>query len=310
MRFPIRYFKAKTSINFMRWRWVWFSISIVSITCIVLLLLTKGLNYGIDFTGGILMEVRTEKEMSLAPFRKALEKENFGEVALQNFGERRNILIRIQTKANTDQAKTVERAKDIVKQVASESVEFRKIDYVGPTVGKELLKSGILASGLALGAIMVYLWFRFEWQYGLGGLLALIHDAIFVIGFYAVSGFDFGLTAVAAILTIIGYSINDSVVIYDRIRENMRKYKQMGLSELINLSINETLSRTILTATTTLLAAIVLLVFGGDVIRGFSAALVFGIAIGTYSSIYISAPILIYFGRAQLLRQETVKAAG
>lgn len=300
MRFPIRYFKEKTSIGFMRFRWVWFSISIIAMLFTGFIVATKGLNYGIDFTGGILMEVRTDKEMSLAPFRKALEKGNFGEIALQNFGEKRNILIRVQTKDGADQAKMVEDIKGIVKNIGGESIEFRKIDYVGPTVGKELLKSGILASALALAAIMVYLWFRFEWQYGVGGMLALIHDAILVIGFFAITGFDFGLTAVAAVLTIIGYSINDSVVIYDRIRENMRKYKQMPLSDLINLSINETLSRTILTATTTLIAALILLIYGGEVIRGFSAALVFGIAIGTYSSIYISAPILIYLNRSQL----------
>lgn len=307
MRFPIRYFKEKTSIRFMQFRWIWFSISIFAILFTGFILATKGLNYGIDFTGGILMEVRTEKEMSLAPFRKALEKGNFGEIALQNFGEKRNILIRVQTKDGADQAKMVEDIKAIVKNIGGDSVEFRKIDYVGPTVGEELLKSGILASVLALAAIMVYLWFRFEWQYGVGGMLALIHDAILVMCFFAITGFDFGLTAVAAVLTIIGYSINDSVVIYDRIRENMRKYKQMPLSDLINLSINETLSRTILTATTTLIAALILLIYGGEVIRGFSAALVFGIAIGTYSSIYISAPILIYLNRNQL-RAEAASA--
>lgn len=304
MRFPIRFFREKTKIDFMRWRWAGFTVSLAASIGTFLLIAFHGLNYGIDFTGGILMEIRTEKTISLSPLRKALEKEDFGEVALQNFGESSDILIRIQTKENTDQAKTVEHVKGIVTQVTGDKTEFRKIDYVGPTVGRELLKSGILASVLALGAIMLYLWFRFEWQYGMGGLLALIHDAIMVLGFYAVSGFDFGLTAVAAVLTIIGYSINDSVVIYDRIRENMRKYKQMGLSDLINLSINETLSRTILTASTTLVAALVLLVFGGEVIRGFSAALVFGIIIGTYSSIYISAPVLIYFGKGLGAREQ------
>lgn len=308
MRFPIRIFRQKTSIDFMRWRWIGFGASLAASLGTFLLIAFHGLNYGIDFTGGILMEIRTEAPVSLAPLRTALEKEAFGEVALQNFGESSDILIRIQTKENTDQAKTVERVKEIVTQVTVEKTEFRKIDYVGPTVGRELLKSGILASVLAMAAIMCYLWFRFEWQYGLGGTLALLHDAILVLGFYAVSGFDFGLTAVAAVLTIIGYSINDSVVIYDRIRENMRKYKQMGLSELINLSINETLSRTILTASTTLVAALVLLVYGGDVIRGFSAALVFGIIVGTYSSIYISAPVLIYFGKGLGAREQAQPA--
>jgi preprotein translocase subunit SecF len=174
------------------------------------------------------------------------------------------------------------------------TVDYRKIDYVGPTIGGELIENGIWAVMLSFASIMIYVWFRFEWQYGVGAIAALVHDSIMILGFFAITQLEFGLTAIAAILTIIGYSINDSVVIYDRIRENMRRFKKMSVFDLLNISINDTLSRTVLTASTTLLAALALLVFGGDVIKSFSAAMVFGVIIGTYSSIYISAPALIY----------------
>ncbi len=296
MRFPIRFFPEDTTIDFMRWRWVWFSISLALIAATFALLFTRGLNLGIDFTGGILLELRTEQPAKLAPMRKALAEEHFGEVSLQHFGDTHEVIIRIQNKEDADQAAIVSRAKEVLTGLLGEGVEFRKTDYVGPTVGKELVRTGVLSLGIALLAIMVYVWFRFEWQFGIGAIAALFHDAVMVLGFYLVTGYDFGLTSIAAILTIIGYSINDTVVIYDRIRENMRRYKQMPLEALINRSLNETLSRTVLTAGTTLLAALALTLFGGEIIKGFSAALLFGVAAGTYSSIYISAPVLIYLG--------------
>jgi SecD/SecF fusion protein len=203
------------------------------------------------------------------------------------------VLIRLQASEEQEQAKIIAQVRTIL-DGAIEGVEYRKIDYVGPTVGRELIRGGSIAVALAFAAIMLYVWFRFEWQYGVGAILALIHDSVMIIGFFVVTRFEFGLTAIAAILTIVGYSINDSVVIYDRIRENMRRFKKMPAFELLNLSINDTLSRTILTASTTLLASMALAIFGGEVIRGFSAAMVFGVIIGTYSSIYISAPTLIY----------------
>ncbi len=295
MRFPLRFFSEQPTIPFMRLRWVGFALSMTLMTATVALFFVKGLHLGIDFTGGILMEVRAEKPTKLAPLRNALGGGEFGEVALQHFGDEQEILIRIQSNEDENQAQKIERVKGVIKEVLGESVDFRKIDYVGPTVGNELVRSGYLSLSVAFAAILMYIWFRFEWQFGLGAILALIHDATMVVGFYIISGFDFGLTSIAAILTIIGYSINDSVVIYDRIRENLRRYKQMPLQEILDRSINDTLSRTVLTAGTTMLAALALVLFGGEILRGFSAALLFGVTVGTYSSIYIAAPVLLYF---------------
>ncbi len=257
------------------------------------LFFNKGLNLGIDFTGGILMELRTEAPADLSAMREALSGGDFGEVSLQNFGSEKDVIVRIQTAANEEQAAVVARAKEALGATAG-AVDYRRIDYVGPTVGQELIRSGILAVTLAFAAIMAYVWFRFEWQYGVGAIFALLHDSIMMIGFFAVTRFEFGLTALAAVMTIVGYSINDSVVIYDRIRENMRKFKKMEISKLINLSLNETLSRTFLTATTVLLASVSLGIWGGEVLKGFAWSMVFGIVVGTYSSLYISAPVLIY----------------
>jgi SecD/SecF fusion protein len=294
--FPIRFIPEQTNIQFMRYRWVWFSLSLALTLCTLGLLFTKGLTLGIDFSGGILMDIRTPAAVGdLSPIRKAMDAGKFGEVSLQTFGDDRELLIRITADKTADQAAVVERVKGIVTDMFGTEVEFRQIEYVGPTVGQELIRGGTIATLLTFIAITLYIWFRFEWQFGVGGIIALIHDGILTLGFYVVSGYDFSLTSVAAIMTIVGYSINDSVVIYDRIRENMRKFKKMPLDELINLSINETLSRTVMTAGTTLLAALSLALFGGEVLKGFSWAMFFGVMAGTYSSIYISAPILIFF---------------
>ncbi len=290
---PLHFMQKKTSFDFMGKRWIGFIASIVLTLAAFGLMATKGLNLGIDFTGGILMEARTTEVADLGKMREALNDQRFGEISLQSFGSEKDVLIRIQTSKDVEQAQVVHHAKELL-TAAIPNIEYRKLDYVGPTVGAELVQSGIMATLLAFGAIMAYVWFRFEWQYGIGAILALLHDSIMVMGFFAVTRFEFGLPALAAVLTIIGYSINDSVVIYDRIRENMRKYKKMSVSDLLNLSINETISRTILTASTTLLASLSLALFGGEVLAGFSWAMVFGILIGTYSSIYISAPALIY----------------
>lgn len=292
----IRLFPDKTHFDFMGKRWVGFGFSIAMTILSLVLLFTKGLNLGIDFTGGILMETHTEKPLELGTLREMLNKQGFGEITLQNTGNDKDILIRIQVTKDDDQAKVTAKVKDVLTSQLTEgnTIDYRKIDYVGPTVGQELIQAGIWAVLSSFAAIMMYVWFRFEWQYGVGAILALIHDSVMIIGFFVVTRFEFGLTAIAAILTIVGYSINDSVVIYDRIRENMRRFKKMPAFELLNLSINDTLSRTILTASTTLLASMALAIFGGEVIRGFSAAMVFGVIIGTYSSIYISAPTLIY----------------
>jgi preprotein translocase subunit SecF len=291
---PIQFFPNKPHFDFMGKRWVGFTLSILLTLASFGVLFTKGLNLGIDFTGGILMEVHTEKPLDLAAMRETLGHHGFGEIALQNMGNANDVMVRIQVSKDDDQAVVTAKVKELLNAEAGGMIDYRKIDYVGPTVGEELVQAGIMAVLCSFVAIMFYVWFRFEWQYGVGAILALFHDSVMILGFFAITRFEFGLTAIAAILTIVGYSINDSVVIYDRIRENMRRFKKMEVFEMLNLSINDTLSRTILTASTTLLASLALFIWGGEVIRGFSAAMVFGVIIGTYSSIYISAPALIY----------------
>lgn len=290
----LTFVRAKTNIKFIQARWIGFIISSLAIAATIFVLQDRGLNLGIDFAGGILMEVRTEQEADLSVFRAALNQPELGEVSLQHFGDLQEVLIRIELPDNVEQAERVKLVRSLLDE-AFPNLDYRKIDYVGPTVGKELVESGIWALVLAIGGILIYIWLRFEWQFGVGAVLALLHDAFLMLGFYAVSGFDFGLTSIAAMLTVIGYSINDSVVIYDRIRENLRKFKKKPIEEILNRSINDTLSRTVITAFTTLLAAGALTYFGGEVIRGFSAALLFGVAVGTYSSIFIAAPVLLYF---------------
>ncbi len=291
---PLQIFATRPNFDFMGKRWLGFIVSGLLTLGSIGLVFTQGLNLGIDFTGGILMEIQTQKPADLGKMREALSGHGFGEISLQNIGDDKNVMIRIQVSETDDQAKITSKVKELLATSFGEGIDYRKIDYVGPTVGEELMVNGAIAVFLSFLSILVYVWFRFEWQYGFGAILALVHDAIMIIGFFAVTRFEFGLTAVAAILTIVGYSINDSVVIYDRIRENMRRYKKMPVFDLLNISINETLSRTILTASTTLLAALALALFGGEVIAGFSWAMVFGVIVGTYSSVYISAPTLLY----------------
>ena len=291
---PLKLFSKKTSLNFMNKKWIGFALSIGLTLLSIGIIASKGLNLGIDFTGGILMEIRANQDVDLSPLRSELGKGGYGEITLQHFGTKRDVIIRIQTKGTDEQVEIIAAVKEQLKGVIEGEIDYRQIDYVGPTVGNELVEAGITATLLAMLVILGYIWFRFEWQFGLGAILALVHDAMMMIGFFAVTRFDFNLAALAAILTIIGYSINDSVVIFDRIRENMRKYKKMPVDELINVSINDTLSRTLLTAGTTILAAMCLALFGGEVIKGFSWSLVFGVLVGTYSSIYIAGPTLIY----------------
>lgn len=302
--FPITLIPDETKIDFIRFRWVGFCASILLIGVAVALLFTRGLNLGIDFAGGILLEIRTEQAADMAALRGQLASDAWGEVSLQTIGQR-DVLIRVETSDEAEQAELVETIKQTLMAYDS-TITFRKVDYVGPTIGRELVESGIIALIVAMAAMMLYIWFRFEWQFGLGGILALLHDTALMMGFYVISGFEFGLTSIAAILTVIGYSINDSVVIYDRIRENLRKYKKMPIKDVLNLSINETLSRTVVTGLTTMLAALALAIFGGEVISGFSYALFFGVIVGTYSSIYIAAPILLYF---QIRRQKSAEEA-
>ncbi len=292
--FPLRFFSDTPEFNFMGKRWVGFAFSAIIVTAAIFLLLTRGLNWGIDFTGGVLMEIRTEKPAILADFRPLFPSSEFGEVSLQHFGDEQEVMLRFQSSEGDDQQVLITRVKEKLATTAYK-LDYRKVDYVGPTVGKELIQAGALAMTLAIFAILLYVWFRFEWQFGLGAVLALMHDLIATLGFISLMGFEFGLASVAAILTILGYSINDSVVLFDRVREMRRKFKKMPLMQMLNESINLNLSRTILTSGTTLLALIALVTLGGEVIRGFVAAILFGVVAGTYSSIYISLPILIYF---------------
>jgi preprotein translocase subunit SecF len=266
-------------------------LSIIFMIGSLILVFTKGLNYGIDFAGGILIEARIDENPDIAKIREVLSSK-INDIHIQESGEN-DVQIRV-SKASQDQDKLIKKIQNILEENFTK-VEYRKIDFVGPQVGSELIFKGFLALFLSFVFIMIYIWIRFDWQFGLGGIFALLHDAIVTIGFFSITGLEFNLTSIASILTIIGYSINDSVVIYDRIRENLRNNKKMDLQLLINSSTNSTLSRTILTASTTLISLLALILFGGEALFSFSVATFFGIALGTYSSIYISAPILLYF---------------
>jgi len=251
------------------------------------------LNFGIDFMGGILIEVRTSGPADIGAMRSKLSGAGLGEIGLQEFGEPEEVLIRVQTQEGGESAQAA--AVEKVKQALGAGIEYRRTEFVGPKISEELFLDGLYAVIAAIGAILAYIWFRFEWQFGLGAVIALLHDVLSTIGIFALLGLEFNLSTVAAILTIAGYSINDTVVVYDRVRENLRRYKSMPLGELLNRSINETLSRTIMTSVTTLLALGALYILGGEVIRGFSFAMIWGIVIGTYSSICLAVPLLLYF---------------
>ena len=295
MKLALRFISQNLRLRFMVYAKVAAYISVVITVAIIALVAVRGLNYGIDFAGGLLFEIRTEQPADLAALRPLFNHPDYGETNLQLFGDSHNVLIRMKGNPYKEQAAIVEQVKHTLREALGKKVEFRRVDYVGPAVGKEMLRSGILSLVFALAGIMIYIWFRFEWQFGVGGLLALLHDTVMVIGFFAITRLEFGLTSVAAILTVIGYSINDSVVIYDRIRENLRKHNGKTIEQIIDLSLNQTLSRTILTSSTAIVAAAVLAWLGGEAIRGFSWALCVGIIVGTYSSIYVSAPVLKLF---------------
>lgn len=279
-----------TKIDFMKMHKLALAFSTLSILVSFFFIINKGLNFGIDFSGGILIEARLQKKAEISKVRKILLKKTT-EVQIQNTNEN-DLLIRV-AKTNEDQAQFVKIIQDQLNQEFP-NITYRKIDYVGPQIGAELIQKGFIALLISFFCILIYIWIRFDWQFGLGSIIALFHDAIITFGFFAMTQLEFNTTSIAAILTIIGYSINDSVVIYDRIRENLRKYKKMELKNIINSSLNSTLSRTILTSILTLFALLALILFGGKVLFSFSMATFFGILIGTFSSIYISAPILLY----------------
>jgi preprotein translocase SecF subunit len=281
-----------TKLNFIGYRFVSFIISALIVISTVLSLSTRGINYGIDFLGGYIMEVKMPEKPEISQLREKLSNLNLGEVALQSFGEEKNILIRVERREETDDAQIKTIA--AVKEALGEGVEYRRIETVGPKVGADLINNGLQAIGFALIAMLLYIAARFEWQFAVCAIIAMIHDCIAILGLFTLFGFEFKETAIIAVLITAGYSINDTIVIFDRIRENMRKYKKMQLGELLNKSINETLSRTILTASTTLMALLALYLLGGAIISEFSMPIIFGIIVGSFSSICLAAPLLLY----------------
>jgi preprotein translocase subunit SecF len=282
---------ANINLAFIPKRKIFMASSALLVLASIFMFLGKGLNYGIDFKGGIMLEVRTEKTADIAEMRSILGSLSLGEVSLQEFGQPTDILIRIQRQDGDEKAQ--QEAINKIKAILGTSVEYRRTEFVGPKVSDELFWDGLTAVSLAIFAILIYIWFRFEWQFGFAAIFALSHDVITTIGIFALMGFEFNLSTVAAVLTIAGYSINDTVVVFDRVRENLRKYKKLPFSELLNNSINQTLSRTVITSVTTLLALLALYFLGGEVIRDFSFAMIWGVLIGTYSSIFLAVPILL-----------------
>ncbi len=296
------FFPHGTHINFMRFRDVCFWGSIAAIVISIGLFLTMGLNYGVDFKGGSMIEVQTKsgEAADIQAMRGKLGGLGLGDVQIQAFGTSNDVLIRIESQPGGEEAQQA--ALRTVVDALGDGYIQRRVEVVGPAVSAELRRTGILAVAAAVLAIMAYVWFRFEWQFAVGTLLSLAHDVLVVVGVFAFFQLEFDLGIVAALLTILGYSVNDTVVVSDRIRENLRKYKRMDLGELLNLSINETLSRTILTGVTTIVVLIALFVFGGSVMRYFTFAMLLGVLVGTYSSIFIAAPVLEYLG----VKRETV----
>ena len=283
-----------TSINFMKARKLTYTLSILMAILSCASLAFKGLNYGIDFSGGILVELKSENKIDVEALRTKLADVDLDEINLQSIGEAGDeVVLRAQAKDMNEKEQMA--AINQIKSALGKEFEYRRVELVGPQVGDELKKAGIIASLIAVLAISAYIWFRFEWQFAVGALIGLFHDLLITIGLLSFFGFDFSLTTVAAILTLAGYSVNDTVVTYDRIRENLRKYKKMPQYDLLNKSINDIFSRTILTGFTTLFASLALLVWGGDALRSFSFTIFWGVIIGTYSSIYVSAVFLNLF---------------
>jgi preprotein translocase SecF subunit len=292
---PIELIPQKTNIPFSSYFRVCMAISAALVLGTIVLLASVGLNFGIDFRGGTMIEVRsTGGPADIGTIRSQLGGLGLGEIQIQEFGAPEDVLIRVAAQPGGEAAQQQAVAK--IQGALGQNLEIRRTEVVGATVSGELVEQALIALVLTCLGIFVYVWFRFEWQFALGAIVALFHDVFITVGVFAAMQMDFDLTIVAAMLTILGYSINDTVVIYDRIRENLRKYKKIPLAELVDLSVNETLSRTIMTTSTTILALLALYIFGGEVIRGFTFAMLFGIFIGTYSSVFIAAPFLLLLG--------------
>ena len=296
----IDFFPHDTRWKIIERRYIFVGLSWALTVIAAVLLLTRGLNYGVDFKGGSLIELQSKAgPINIGALRIKLDKLGIGDVQVQSVGQGNQALIRVAQQTPTaelNEEKVQAIANDKVKAALDKDIEVRRTEVVGPTVSNELKRTGVIALVCSMLGIMLYVWFRFEWQFGVAAILALSHDVLLTIGMFSLLQMEFDLSIVAALLTILGYSVNDTVVVSDRIRENLRKFKRMELNELLNLSINETLSRTVLTSVTTALAVLALYVFGTAVIHGFSFAMLFGIIIGTYSSIFVAAPLLLLFG--------------
>jgi preprotein translocase SecF subunit len=300
---PIRFIPDGTNIPFMNWSRFGFFVSGLLCALAILLFVFKGLNYGIDFKGGTTLTIRTEQVADIEKIRSDLGELGVGSIEVQQFGSPNDVQIRIGTLSGGKFSDA--EAKKVVKEKLGAGVEVRSEDTVGPKVSDELTQTAILAVVLGILLVLVYLWYRFEWQFAIGAVLSLLHDTMLSIGLFSLLGLEFNLQIIAAILTIIGYSLNDTVVVFDRIREYLRKYKAMNLADLIDFSINSVLPRTILTSLATLTTLIALYVFGGEVIRGFAFAMIWGVIVGTYSSIFMAAPALILFG----IKRDTTASA-
>lgn len=295
-----RIVKEKTNFDFMGIHKIALFLSFTMMTLSVVMLFTRGLNLGIDFTGGLLMEVKTPENVHISEVRHALSELSTGTPTIQEFGGN-SIMIKIPGK-EADQD-TQKKLYEEVKKLLGNQVEYRRAEYVGPQVGQELIMAAVKAFVYSMIGILLYIWFRFEWQFGVTGVIALAHDVCATILFFCLTQFEFDLSTVAAVLLVAGYSINDTVVVFDRIRETLRKYRKMALPELLNLSVNQTLSRTIMTSMMTFMAMLALLIFGAEVIKGFTYAMLVGIIVGTYSSIFVASPILLYLN----LRRDPVQ---
>ena len=269
-----------------------FNVLSVSLVVISLILLTfKGLNFGIDFKGGTLIELRSmDEKINVSSLRDNLSQMSLGDISVKNFGNEKDYLIKFE---NSDNKNVIEEIKLNLEKSFGNNFNFRRVENVGPKVSSELLRSGIIAISVALALMLIYIWIRFEWQFSLGAILALFHDVIVTLGVFSLFSLEINLSIIAAVLTIVGYSMNDTVVIFDRVRENLRKYSDIKIYELTNISINETLSRTIITSATTLLALLAIYLFGGEILKGFSLAMILGVVFGTYSSIYIANTVLV-----------------
>jgi len=287
---------ADTKIEFVRYRLMAFVLSALLLIGSVGAFISNGLNFGIDFKGGTLIEISSDIEIDIAQLREQLTGLNIGEVQIQQFGTPSDALIRVSADEAAESAEGGLSAVESIRNELQGRFEIRRVEIVGPQVSGELIQTGILAVLAAIVSMLIYIWFRFEWQFSVGAVLALVHDVVLTIGIFSLLQLDFNLSILAAILTIVGYSMNDTVVVYDRVRENLRKFKKMPLDDLLNVAINETLSRTVMTSVTTLIALIALYTLGGEVIRGFTFAMIWGVVVGTYSSVFVASPLLLYLG--------------